>query len=587
MTCPNCGWYVRGGARFCPNCGAELPSAEPSRPCPFCGAKLEGEVSLCPNCGAALDGRAAGAGAEEGVVATASAPPAAAEAPAPAAEAAPEAKRKQGAARVCPSCKTELKGKVGICPVCGEWLAAEPAPRPTPTRKLKPLSPQWPFDAPSPSEKKPKAGGASKPAEEKAKSPATTPATGAASQAGRAARSDAAPAPGGKVERSARAEAARTPARPAEDKAPVPPQPAPARPAEGKAPAPPQPASARPAEGPRSEFRVAPSADHAPEPKPWYVLRSGEEEGGGLRAAREARRPRPPAARPGASEVPQLVKTVRDLLPWLGLLLGIVLLSVVLFGLISGGLSLPHLSLGGGRATATLAATSPSPALSAAEAADVTPTPAASATPTATRAPSATPTPRTHVVLAGESLGAIAQQYGVTLADLMAANGIQDANKVTAGQELKIPDAAAATPALPAATPAATPTLTPAASPTASPVPSITPSAFEFPAPNLLTPADGEVFRGADDILLNWSSVGLLGDDTWYVVKIWSEDPTQPTPATGWTRTTAWRIPGSSRPAANAASHKMFWTVTVMRAREGQEPVAVSPASATRSFEWQ
>lgn len=561
MTCPNCGWYVRGGARFCPNCGAEMPSAEPSRTCSLCGARLEGDVSLCPNCGAAVNGRAAevGAGAEQ---AGAAPPPPPAEAPA-AAEVPAEGKRKQSGQRLCPSCKTELKGKVGICPVCGEWLASEPAPRPAVTSKLKPLSPGWPFDEPTPREKKQRAKKAeeeAKPAEPKANPPAPKPTPVAAKQA----------------ERPPRAEATPTRERPA--------APAPERPAEAKAPAPPQATPARPAEARQPGFRVGPPADQAPEAKPWYVL--GKEAQGAPQPALDpwlARPPRPPA-KPTSATQPQLVKSVLDLLPWLGLLLGIVLLSVLLFGLVSGGLSLPHLSLSGGRATATLAVASPLPASSAVAAADVTSTPAASPTPAPTNTPSATPAPRVHTVLAGESLGAIAQKYGVTLAELMAANGITDANRVSAGQQLTIPGEAKATPGAPTARAA---TAAPTTSPTPSPVPSITPSAFEFPAPNLLNPADGAVFRGAEDILLNWASVGLLGDDTWYVVKVWSEDPNQPTPATGWTRTTAWRIPASSRPGANATSRKMFWTVTVMRAREGQEPVAVSPASATRSFEWQ
>jgi LysM repeat protein len=44
-----------------------------------------------------------------------------------------------------------------------------------------------------------------------------------------------------------------------------------------------------------------------------------------------------------------------------------------------------------------------------------------------------------HVVAPGESLSAIAQSYGVDTADLMAANGISDANAIYSGQRLLIP----------------------------------------------------------------------------------------------------------------------------------------------------
>ena len=47
-----------------------------------------------------------------------------------------------------------------------------------------------------------------------------------------------------------------------------------------------------------------------------------------------------------------------------------------------------------------------------------------------------------HIVQAGETLGAIAQQYGVTLAELTAANAISNPNFVKVGTRLVIPNAA-------------------------------------------------------------------------------------------------------------------------------------------------
>lgn len=51
-----------------------------------------------------------------------------------------------------------------------------------------------------------------------------------------------------------------------------------------------------------------------------------------------------------------------------------------------------------------------------------------------------------HVVKSGEILGRIANQYGVKVADLKAANGLTS-DKITVGQKLKIPGKAAAAPA--------------------------------------------------------------------------------------------------------------------------------------------
>lgn len=83
-------------------------------------------------------------------------------------------------------------------------------------------------------------------------------------------------------------------------------------------------------------------------------------------------------------------------------------------------------------------------------------TAAASATPRPTTPPSATPAPSgptVHTVRAGETAGEIAKQYGVRLADLLAVNGIANANLLRTGTELVIP----------AGEGAATPTATPAA----------------------------------------------------------------------------------------------------------------------------
>lgn len=66
-----------------------------------------------------------------------------------------------------------------------------------------------------------------------------------------------------------------------------------------------------------------------------------------------------------------------------------------------------------------------------------TPTPA---TPAPTPVPTATPAPvRTYVVQEGDTLAAIAQQFGTTVAALQAANDIEDPNQIIIGETLVIP----------------------------------------------------------------------------------------------------------------------------------------------------
>lgn len=58
-------------------------------------------------------------------------------------------------------------------------------------------------------------------------------------------------------------------------------------------------------------------------------------------------------------------------------------------------------------------------------------------------------TPLTHTVAAGETLSEIAQGYGISLADLLAYNGITDADSVRVGRELRLPPSRTLEPADP------------------------------------------------------------------------------------------------------------------------------------------
>jgi LysM repeat protein len=78
-----------------------------------------------------------------------------------------------------------------------------------------------------------------------------------------------------------------------------------------------------------------------------------------------------------------------------------------------------------------------------------TATPTATATPKPTNTPTATPeptvtpapqvTPTIYSVASGDTLGGIADAYGVTIEALMEANGISNASLISVGEELIIP----------------------------------------------------------------------------------------------------------------------------------------------------
>ena len=69
------------------------------------------------------------------------------------------------------------------------------------------------------------------------------------------------------------------------------------------------------------------------------------------------------------------------------------------------------------------------------------PTPTLSRPPTQAPAPTPLPTlaPAEYVVQAGDTLSAIAQEFGVTIAALAAYNEIADPNAIRVGQRLRIP----------------------------------------------------------------------------------------------------------------------------------------------------
>jgi LysM repeat protein len=72
-----------------------------------------------------------------------------------------------------------------------------------------------------------------------------------------------------------------------------------------------------------------------------------------------------------------------------------------------------------------------------------------------------TPTPAgLYVVQQGDTLGGLAEDFGTTVDDLMAANGLTDANAIQAGQTLLIPSLISGTLALGTDVPTTTATLT-------------------------------------------------------------------------------------------------------------------------------
>jgi LysM repeat protein len=203
-----------------------------------------------------------------------------------------------------------------------------------------------------------------------------------------------------------------------------------------------------------------------------------------------------------------------------------------------------------------------------------TPTPG----PTSTPDPGVpTPTPAdyvVHIVVPGDTLSSIAEQYGISLALVRAANDLPlDDDTIRPNQSLVIP----------MGTPVPSPTPTVDLNATPTPVP-------PYPGPPLLSPPNGAIILGSEEpILLQWASVSVLRDDEWYELSLLQTSRGQ-APITHYTRATAWRAFPDRLVDTAAGRLEFSWQVRVVREapdRDGNRGYeAAGMPSEVRSFTW-
>ncbi len=195
--------------------------------------------------------------------------------------------------------------------------------------------------------------------------------------------------------------------------------------------------------------------------------------------------------------------------------------------------------------------------------------PASARTPT----PTVPPSEVTHVVQQGERMSDIARRYNVSESRIRAANGLDPDETIQAGDELVIP---LSVPEEATAAPTTTPTPTPGP---------------PYPAPQLLYPAEDATLWGPDAaVMLQWTSVGILGEDEWYEVHfryLGERAGGRPGETAVHTRVTSWRVPDEWYPGEDAAQDRFEWKVEVVRVTGEDAPTEIiSTSGFVRRFSW-
>ncbi|MCA9921938.1 MAG: LysM peptidoglycan-binding domain-containing protein [Anaerolineales bacterium] len=150
----------------------------------------------------------------------------------------------------------------------------------------------------------------------------------------------------------------------------------------------------------------------------------------------------------------------------------------------------------------------------------------------------------------GDSLVGIAALYGINFDQLAVVNRINDPALVQPGDTICIPELVYGSSSLLPATPGP--------SPTPSPIP-------PPPGPILLYPANNTVIEPpTDPITLQWIAVKDLEPDELYMVEVNNIDELDGLPFRGFTRDTAFHVPGSWRPTT-PETQQLRWRVSIVK----------------------
>jgi hypothetical protein len=186
-----------------------------------------------------------------------------------------------------------------------------------------------------------------------------------------------------------------------------------------------------------------------------------------------------------------------------------------------------------------------------------------------------------HIVVEGETIVGIAQQYATTLevlsqlnpeipffgCDFSIASGGPDCNPpLQVGQAVNVP------------APTPTPTLSP--TPSGSETPTPTPT---YPAPIVVSPPQGGSALPVP-VRLDWVSVGVLQPNEFYLVQV--RDTVTGVEYVQVTKNTSLLLPESMIPT-DGQTHTMEWTVRIAYPNEQGIYQPIGGAPSVNTFQWQ
>ncbi len=194
-----------------------------------------------------------------------------------------------------------------------------------------------------------------------------------------------------------------------------------------------------------------------------------------------------------------------------------------------------------------------------------------------------------YTVQAGDTIISIANQFGSTVQEILAANNLAANDVIRPGDVLIVP-----VPQLPTEVLASSPATPTASADGGSPNGgnTLTPAIVDtiYIEPRLLGPPDGAVLPRNESVLLRWISVDLLAPNEWYVLLIYPSGGAAQTIPSIWTKATSYRLGIElAPPAGQEASYA--WQVSVVRVKPGRSGEqlaleAASPPSEVRNFTW-